>query len=143
MELGTILGTKITTATGVGGDVSVIERIEVDPPAVGGIAQRGADRASHLGLAVLVVLNVVDIVLTKRFLALGLVEGNPLMVAAVRSWYAAACKAAILGGLAWSFARRPATATRLALVWAGVGLYVLSAYVNYGAIRAAEAALLG
>ena len=141
MELGTILGTKTTTATGTGGDVSVVERIELDPPAAGGITQRGADRASHLGLALLVVLNVVDIVLTKRFLALGLVEGNPLMVAAVRSWHAAAVKAAILGGLVWSFARRPATATRLALVWAGVGLYLLSAYVNLSAIRSAEALL--
>ncbi len=140
MHLG-IMGTKTTTASGAAGDVSVVERIEVDPPPVGGITQRGADRASHIGLALLVVLNVVDVVLTKRFLALGLVEGNPLMVAAVESWQAAACKAAILGALVWSFSRRPATATRLALVWAGVGLYVLSAYVNLGAIRAAEAAL--
>ncbi len=140
MGLG-IAGTKTTTAGGIAGDVSVVERIELDDPRPLGITQRDADRASRIGLALLVVLNVADVVLTKRFLALGLTEGNPLMVAAVESWYAAACKAIILGALVWSFARRPATATRLALVWAGVGLYVLSAYVNWGAIRAAEAML--
>lgn len=133
--------TRTTTANGTAGEVSVVERIEVDPPLAGGITQRGADTASRVGLALLVVLNVVDIVLTKRFLALGLVEGNPLMVAAVQSWHAAAWKAAILGGLVWSFARRPTTATRLALVWAGVGLYLLSAYVNWSAVRSAEALL--
>ena len=140
MELG-ITGTKSTTAAGSAGDISVVERIELDTPALGGISQRGADRASHVGLALLVALNVVDIMLTRRFLALGVEEGNPLMVAAVRSWSAAACKAAILGGLVWSFAKRPATATRLALVWAGVGVYLLGAYVNLGAIRTAEGLL--
>jgi hypothetical protein len=139
MGLG-LQGTTTITASGADGDVSVIERIELDQP-LAGISQRDADRASHIGLALLVVLNVLDIALTKRFLALGLAEGNPLLVAAVDSWAAAACKATILGGLVWSFARRPATVTRLALVWAGVGLYVLSAYVNYGAIRSAEALL--
>jgi hypothetical protein len=132
--------TKTTTAAGAAGEISVVERIQVDTR-LAGITQRDADRASRIGLAALVVLNVVDLVLTKRFLALGLAEGNPLMAAAVQSWHAAACKAAILGGLVWSFARRPATATRLALVYAGVGLYLLSAYVNYGAIRSAEALL--
>ena len=134
-----ITGTRTTTASGIAGDIAVVERIELDDSVPGGITQRGADRAARLGLGLLVVLNVVDLVLTKRFLALGLTEGNPLMVAAVRSWHAAALKAAILGGLVWSFARRPTTATRLALVWAGVGLYLLGAYVNLGAIRAAEA----
>jgi len=136
MERG-ITGTRTTTASGAG--VSVVDRIPVDEPSVGGITQRGADRASHVGLALLVTLNVLDLVLTRRFHSLGLSEGNPLMATAVRSWSAAACKAAILGGLVWSFARRPATATRLALVWTGVGLYLLSAYVNTEAIRAAEA----
>lgn len=139
MGLG-INATKTTTAAGASGDITVVERIELDAP-IGGITQRDADLASRIGLAALVILNVVDLVLTKRFLALGLAEGNPLMVAAVQSWHAAACKAAILGGLIWSFARRPATATRLALVYAGVGLYLLSAYVNFGAIRSAEAML--
>lgn len=138
METG-ITGTKTTTASGVAGDVSVVERIELDDPAPGGITQRDADRAARIGLALLVVLNVVDLILTRRFLALGLTEGNPLMVAAVQSWHAAACKAVILGGLVWSFARRPTTAARLALVWAGVGLYLLGAYVNLSAVRAAEA----
>lgn len=140
METG-IKGTRTTTASGIAGDVSIVERIELDDPATGGITQRGADRAARVGLALLVVLNVVDLVLTRRFLALGLTEGNPLMVAAVRSWHAAACKAAILAALVWSFARRPTTATRLALVWAGVGLYLLGAYVNMSAVRAAEALL--
>ena len=137
MELG-IKGNKSTTAAGSAGDITIVERIELNPPALGGITQRGADLASHVGLGLLVVLNVVDIILTKRFLALGLEEGNPLMVAAVRSWYAAAAKAAILAGLIWSFAKRPATAIRLALVWTGVGVYLLVAYVNLSAIRAAE-----
>jgi hypothetical protein len=140
MELG-IKGTKTTTATGVAGDVSVIERIELDAPTLGGITQQSADRASHIGLALLVALNILDIVLTKRFLALGLTEGNPLMAAAVQSWGAAFCKAAILGGLVWSFATRPATAIRLALVWTGVGLYLLGAYVNYSAIQTAQSML--
>lgn len=138
MELG-ITGTKTTTASGAGGDISVIERIQVDEPSITGITQRAADRASHVGLVLLIALNVVDLVLTRRFMALGLTEGNPLMATAVHSWSAAACKAAILGGLVWSFARRPATATRLALVWAGVGFYLLSAYVNTEAIRSAQA----
>jgi len=135
-----LLATKTTTATGAAGDVSVVERVELDRP-TGGITQQGADRASHLGLVLLIVLNVVDIALTRRFLALGLSEGNPLMAVAVQSWAAAACKVAILCGLAWSFAHRPATATRLILVWTGVGHYLLAAYVNFSAIRAAEAAL--
>jgi len=138
MGLG-INATKTTTASGAAGEVTIVERIELDEPSIAGITQGGADRASHVGLAVLVVLNIVDLVLTRRFLALGMGEGNPLMATAVRSWTAAVCKAAILGGLVWSFARRPATATRLALVWTGVGIYVLSAYVNFEAIRAAEA----
>lgn len=142
MELG-IKGTKITTATGIAGDISVVERIELNEPVAGGITQRGADIASRVGLILLVVLNVVDIILTKRFLALGLEEGNPLMATAVQSWQAGACKAAILGALGWCFLKRPATATRLALVWAGVGLYLLAAYVNLGTIRAAEALGLG
>jgi len=136
-----LTATKTTTATGAAGDVSVVERVELDPPMAGGITQQGADRASTLGLALLIVLNVVDIALTRRFLTLGLSEGNPLMAVAVQSWAAAACKVAILCGLAWSFAHRPATATRLILVWTGVGLYLLAAYVNLSAIRAAEAAL--
>ncbi|MEO5680172.1 MAG: DUF5658 family protein [Acidimicrobiales bacterium] len=130
-------GVRATTAAD--GDITVIERLELDPAPVVGITQRSADRASHVGLALLIALNVVDIVLTRRFLALGLDEGNPLMAVAVRSWTAAACKVAILAALAWSFAHRPATATRLALVWTGVGLYVLGAYVNLSAIQAAEA----
>ena len=134
-----LAGTKTRTATGAAGDVTIVERIELDPPA-GGITQAGADRASHLGLVLLIVLNVVDIALTRRFLALGLEEGNPLMAVAVRSWAAAACKVAILAGLAWSFAKRPATTTRLVLVWTGVGLYLLAAYVNFSAIQAAELA---
>ena len=142
MDLG-IKATKTTTATGATGDVSVIERIEVDFPAHSGITQDGADRAARLGLALLIALNIFDIILTKRFLALGLTEGNPLMVAAVQSWQATVCKAIILGALAWSFAHRPTTATRLALVWAGVGLYVLGTYVNYSAIQTAEAILAG
>ncbi len=92
-------------------------------------------------MALLIALNVIGIVLTRRFLSLGLEEGNPLMAVAVRSWGAAAGKVAILAGLAWSFAKRPATATRLVLVWTGVGLYLLAAYVNLSAIQAAEAAL--
>jgi hypothetical protein len=140
MDVG-LKGTRTTTASGVAGDISVIERIELDPPRQGGITQRDADRASRVGLALLVALNIVDLWLTRRFLALGLTEGNPLMMAAVRSWSAAACKAAILGGLVWCFAKRPATATRLALVWTGVGLYLLGAYVNLGAIHSAEALL--
>jgi hypothetical protein len=131
--------TKTTTGVGAAGDVGIVGRGEVGAPA--GITQRDADLASRIGLAALVVLNVVDLVLTKRFLSLGLAEGNPLMAAAVTSWHAAACKAVILGALIWSFARRPTTATRLALVYAGVGLYLLGAYVNYGAIRSAEALL--
>jgi hypothetical protein len=142
MELG-ITGTKTTTASGIAGDVSVVERIELDLPVEGGITQRGADIASRVGLVLLVVLNVVDIVLTKRFLTMGLEEGNPLMMQAVHSWHAAAVKAAILGALAWCFLKRPATAARLALVWTGVGLYLLAAYVNLGTIRAAEAMGLG
>jgi len=140
MELG-IKGTKTTTATGAEGEISVVERFELDPPAGNGITQRGADVAARVGLALLIVLNIVDIVLTRRFLALGLEEGNPLMAAAVRSWHAGACKAAILGVLAWSFVKRPATAARLALVWTGVGLYLLAAYVNVSTIRTAEALL--
>lgn len=140
MDLG-IKATRTTTASGAAGEISVIERIDVEPVVSGGITQSGADRASRVGLGLLVVLNVVDLLLTKRFLALGLVEGNPLMVAAVRSWHAAAIKAVILGALVWSFATRPTTATRLALVWAGVGLYLLGVYVNLGAIRSAEATL--
>jgi len=140
MDVG-IRATKTTTARGAAGDISVVEHLELDPPTMGGITQRGADRASRIGLALLIVLNVVDLWLTRRFLALGLTEGNPLMMVAVRSWSAAACKAVILGGLAWCFVKRPATATRLALVWTGVGLYLLGAYVNLGAIHSAEALL--
>lgn len=140
MDLG-IEATRTTTASGMAGDVSVIEHIEVHPPTGRGITQDGADRAARVGLALLIALNVCDVILTRRFLALGLTEGNPLMAAAVRSWQALACKVLILGALAWSFARRPATAARLALVWTGVGLYLLGAYVNYGAIRSAEAFL--
>lgn len=136
-----LAGTKTRTAAGAAGDITIVERIEFDPPSGGGITQQGADRASHVGLALLIALNVIDIALTRRFLALGLEEGNPLMAVAVRSWSAAACKVAILAGLAWSFAKRPATATRLVLVWTGVGLYLLAAYVNFSAIQAAEAAL--
>ena len=140
MDLG-LKGTKTTTASGASGDVSVVERIDLDEPSGLGITQAGADSASRIGLALLVALNIIDLVLTRRFQSLGMSEGNPLMATAVRSWSAGLCKAAILGGLVWSFARRPATATRLALVWAGVGLYLLSAYVNLGAIRSAEALL--
>jgi len=43
-------------------------------------------------LALLIALNVIDIALTRRFLTLGLEEGNPLMAVTVRSWTAAACK---------------------------------------------------
>lgn len=81
-----LAGTKTRTAAGSAGDITIVERIEFDRP--GGITQQGADRASHIGLALLIALNVIDIVLTRRFLALGLEEGNPLMAVAVRSWTA-------------------------------------------------------
>jgi hypothetical protein len=101
-----------------------------------GASQEAADRAARFGWALLVALNVVDLLLTRRFLALGGAEGNPLMAFAVRSWRAAAAKAFVLAVLALRFATRPATVARLALVWLAVGFYVLAAYVNWGAVQA-------
>lgn len=110
------------------GGIRIVERTRLDPPSAGGISQQVADRGSHIALALLIVLNVFDLVLIERSVELGLAAPW------VQPWQVAAGRAAILGGLVWSFARRPATPGRLVLVWAAVALSLLAVYGRFGTV---------
>jgi len=113
-----------------------------DPSAPGAVAvaeRRAATRRAALGgLVVLLVLNVVDVILTSRFLAAGVAEGNPLMAPVVeRSWLAMATKVAVLGALGWRLLTRKVPIGVLCGVWTVVGVYAAVAYVNWMVLQAA------
>jgi hypothetical protein len=92
-------------------------------------------RWSLRAIALLSVLNVLDVVLTKTFIRAGFQEGNPLMAGLVQDWRMGAIKAIILGALFLkTFTSRP-NVTRACLLWAAVGVYGLASYVNFQAIQ--------
>jgi hypothetical protein len=94
-------------------------------------------RAAMLGLALLLVLNVVDVVLTQRFLAKGVDEGNPIMAPIVESSaLALGLKLAVLGVLGYRFTTRKVPIGVLCGTWLVVGVYATVAYVNVLVLRA-------
>ena len=103
---------------------------------VGGERRVSTRRAALLALALLLVLNVVDVILTSRFLAEGVAEGNPIMAPIVeRSSLAMALKVAVLGALGWRFLTRKVPVGVLCAAWGVVGIYATVAYVNLLVLR--------
>ncbi len=107
---------------------SVVERGEVGMAA-------DLRRWSFVAIGLLGVLNVADVVLTKRFMSAGLTEGNPLMAGLVQDWRMGAVKALILGGLFLKAVTSRPSVARACLLWAGVGVYALASYVNWQALQ--------
>jgi hypothetical protein len=96
----------------------------------------GTRRAALLALSLLLVLNVVDVILTSRFLAEGVAEGNPLMAPVVESSaLAMGLKVALLGALGWRFLTRKVAIGVLCAAWGVVGIYAAVAYVNLLVLR--------
>ena len=94
-------------------------------------------RAALLALGLLLVLNVVDVILTSRFLAEGVAEGNTLMAPIVeRSALPMALKVSVLGALGWRFLTRKVPIGVLCAAWGVVGIYATVAYVNVMVLRA-------
>ena len=91
--------------------------------------------AGVIAVGALVVLNVVDVLLTKAFLRVGLQEGNPLMAGLVRDGRMAIIKGIILGALALKVASSPGRVGRTCFLWAAVGVYALASYVNFTALQ--------
>lgn len=91
--------------------------------------------ASQLAIIVLIVLNFVDILLTRAFLNHGVNEGNALMRGVVGDWRMTAIKAAVLVPLAYRTWNRRPTIGFVCVLWSAVGWYVLSAYVNWEILR--------
>src|SRR5688500_5237575 len=93
-------------------------------------------RAALTALALLLVLNVVDVILTSRFLAEGVAEANPIMAPIVESSaLAMALKVALLGALGWRFLTRKVPIGVLCAAWGVVGIYATVAYVNVLVLR--------
>jgi hypothetical protein len=92
-------------------------------------------RWSLRAIALLSVLNVLDVVLTKTFLRAGFQEGNPIMQGLVQDWRMGAIKAIILGALFLKTLTARPNMNRVCLLWAAVGVYALASYVNWQAIQ--------
>lgn len=90
--------------------------------------------AQVVGLAVLIVLNALDLVSTDAFLERGLNEGNPLSSFLIIEGWIGWVKAAILLALGIRILRgRPRLATTCA-VWFVAGLYATIVAVNFIAL---------
>jgi hypothetical protein len=100
----------------------------------GGLAD-DVRRWSLRALALLSVLNALDVVLTKAFLRAGLQEGNPLMVGLVQDWRMGTIKAIILLALFAKTATAPASVTRACMLWGAVGVYAVVSYVNWTVLQ--------
>ena len=86
-------------------------------------------------IALLSVLNLLDVVLTKTFIRAGFAEGNPIMAGLVQDWRMGAIKAIILGALFLRATTSKPNVTRVCLLWGAVGVYALASYVNWQAIQ--------
>ena len=94
-------------------------------------------RAALIALGLLLVLNVVDVILTSRFMEKGVAEGNPIMAPIVESSaLAMGLKVAVLGVLGWRFLTRKVPIGVLCAAWGVVGIYATVAYVNVLVLRA-------
>lgn len=89
-----------------------------------------------IGVALLIVLNVADIVTTAAFLDAGAAEGNPLADALITSGWIGWIKAALLLALGLRVLRgRPRLATTC-MLWFVVGVYTTVVTLNLVAVRA-------
>jgi hypothetical protein len=92
-------------------------------------------RAYVVAAAALIVLNVLDIVITRRALAAGASELNPIARYFVEHAVVAySVKIAVPAGLfalaASRFARQRINAVHLAAIWMVVGMYVMTVVLN-------------
>jgi hypothetical protein len=92
-------------------------------------------RWSLRALALLSVLNVLDVVLTKAFLRAGLQEGNPVMAGLVQDWRMGALKVIVLGALFLKTLTSPPSVTRACLLWGAVGVYAVASWVNWQVLQ--------
>jgi hypothetical protein len=109
----------------------------LDDTTVDGTDQLAGDvrRWSLRAVALLRVLNVLDVVLTKTFIRAGFQEGNPLMAGLVQDWRMGAIKAIILGALFLKTMTARPNVNRACLLWLAVGVYALASYVNWEALQ--------
>lgn len=96
--------------------------------------------ASMAGAAALGVLQVADILLTRRFQSYGLPEGNKLMAPLLDSPAAMILKIMLVVVLAVCAYKRPRLSV-LCGVWLAVGYYVMTCYINWEVVQALGAIL--
>lgn len=93
-------------------------------------------RTLRLGaLAMLVVLNVLDLLTTKAFLARGIDEGNPLSDVLLRNGAMPFVKGAVLCALAWRIVRGAPRLGPTCALWFVTGIYTMTITVNLMVLR--------
>lgn len=98
-------------------------------------SQRRHRRARLAGIALLVVLNVLDLVTTKAFLDAGLSEGNVVGALFIESGTIAYVKGLLLLALAWRVVKAPPRVGTSCALWFVVGVYTAVVTVNTLALR--------
>ena len=98
-------------------------------------SERRHRQARLAGVALLVVLNVLDLVTTKAFLEAGLSEGNLVGALFIESGTIAYVKALLLLALAWRVVKAPPRVGTSCALWFVVGVYAAVITINTLALR--------
>jgi hypothetical protein len=93
-------------------------------------------QARLAGVALLVLLNVLDIITTKAFLDAGLAEGNVVGALFIESGTIAYVKGGLLLALAWRVVKAPPRVGTSCALWFVVGVYAAVITINTLALRA-------
>ena len=98
-------------------------------------SERRHRQARVAGVALLVALNILDLLTTRAFLEAGLAEGNVIGAMFIESGTIALVKAALLLGLAWRVVKAPPRLGTSCALWFVVGIYAAVVTVNTLALR--------
>lgn len=90
---------------------------------------------SFVALGLLCGLNLIDVILTRKFLDLGMEEGNPIVAGIAGDWRLIAVKTIVLAALLYKTVTSKPDVSRVCLLWSAVGFYTLAGYVNWSMIQ--------
>jgi len=99
-------------------------------------SERRHRNARLIGVALLVVLNVADLVSTDAFLDAGVEEGNPVGAFLLSRGWAGWAKAILLLVLGWRVAKSPPRVGTTCALWFVAGVYTMAVLFNVLVLRA-------
>lgn len=128
------------------GSVTPREDVEIDlrdhqrgggPVVVRPVETERRHRSARLiGVALLVILNVADLVSTDAFLDAGVEEGNPVGAFLLSRGWAGWAKGALLLVLGWRVAKSPPRVGTTCALWFVCGVYAMAVLFNLMVLRA-------